>query len=77
MPFYIRHRKISEKIGVFIVEAPNPVAARLVPLDVNNDDYTGYWTNEPEEKTDERLISKAYPSRKEAADSPDGWIEDL
>jgi hypothetical protein len=77
MPFYIRHRKISEKIGVFIVEAPNPLAARLVPLDVNGDNYRGYWTSEKDAPHDERLISPPFKTKREAEESPEGYIEDI
>lgn len=77
MPFYVRHRKISEKIGVFIVWADSAEEAEKKPLSANTAAYKGYWTNEPEVTHDEQIISQPYASRKEAEVSKDSWIEDI
>jgi hypothetical protein len=78
MPYYIRHREISRKIGVFIVWADDETEALAKTLSLREKAYIGYYTAEDNVFSDENKIVGPFETRREAEEKrPEAWIEDI
>ena len=78
MPFFVRQRMISARVGVHVVEALDQKAAELLQLGEEN--YIGYYTDDSKftvGKDDHRKTEGPFDTQADAENSEAGWVEDV
>ena len=82
MPFFVRQKVISVKVGVYIVKARSKKEADTVPLSERN--YQGYYHDDSRKVTEavtpiigHPTFSGPFANKPDAEKSEAGWVEDI
>ena len=78
MPFFVRQKVRSVKVGIYVVEAQDQKAAETLHL--GEDNYIGYYTDDSKftvGESDHREIEGPFSTQSDAENSEAGWIEDI